>query len=526
MLATMKRVISLLLVICGVAGPGPAVAQSARDVFAKASRSIVVVLHEEGQGSGVVVGRDEVVTNCHVVGKRNRDLAVLKTRKDAERGNYSEARVIARDDARDLCLLRVPDLSRLSDISVAVLGSVDALDIGAEVFAIGAPEGLELSLTRGLVSQIRRSEDGTVWIQTDAVIAPGSSGGGLFDNRAELVGITTSGMVSEDMVLGINFAVAVGHLTELRKRGRAGGRAAARDARRRWGDAAEPPRSDEREAAEPSQDDGHEVDIPASYGVEQISAGNTHSCVLLQRPGPVRCWGADRHDQSSPPDDIFQSVSAGGAHSCGLLSSGMASCWGHGGDGRSDPPAGRFIQVSAGYRHSCGVLESGGAACWGYSGDGRSDPPAGRFIQVSAGHSHSCGVSGSGRVLCWGDDESGQSSPPPGAFLSVSAGGSHSCGLRRNGRAACWGSDNFGQVSSSDADGRFVWVGASGNYSCGLQSGGAALCWGSNRFAQKPFGDNIFLAFGMGALHSCGLLNTMRVLCWGYNGNGQADPSG
>lgn len=68
--------------------------------------------------------------------------------------------------------------------------------VGETVYAIGTPKGYEKSITRGLVSQLRRRR-GTVTIQTDAAISPGSSGGGLFNEKGELIGITTRKIVGD-----------------------------------------------------------------------------------------------------------------------------------------------------------------------------------------------------------------------------------------------------------------------------------------------------------------------------------------
>ena len=72
--------------------------------------------------------------------------------------------------------------------------SSSELEVGQQVFAIGSPRGLEHTLTRGIISALRETKTKTSrLIQTDAAISPGSSGGGLFDQEARLIGITTFG---------------------------------------------------------------------------------------------------------------------------------------------------------------------------------------------------------------------------------------------------------------------------------------------------------------------------------------------
>ena len=179
--------------------PPTAWSESAKEVFRQAAPSVVVVLAlsrngaTTGQGSGVVVGRTEVVTNCHVV----EEAASLAVRQASDHTGETtwrmKASVLARNDERDLCLLHVEELSHPPAPTTARLGSAKTLSVGEEVYAIGAPRGLELSLSRGIVSQLRGvlgKRRGPL-IQTDAAISPGSSGGGLFNANGELVGITT-----------------------------------------------------------------------------------------------------------------------------------------------------------------------------------------------------------------------------------------------------------------------------------------------------------------------------------------------
>ena len=203
----------------------PAVwSKSAKEVFRQAAPSVVVVLAlgrngaTTGQGSGVVVGRTEVVTNCHVV----EDAAGIAVRQASDHTGETtwrmEASVLARNDERDLCLLHVDQLSDPPAPAAARLGSAKTLSVGEEVYAIGAPRGLELSLSRGIVSQLRGvlgKRRGPL-IQTDAAISPGSSGGGLFNGDGELVGITTFKRRGENL----NFALPADWVRELREQGR------------------------------------------------------------------------------------------------------------------------------------------------------------------------------------------------------------------------------------------------------------------------------------------------------------------
>lgn len=171
-------------------------------VFERASPSIVLVLVGKtatsvaGQGSGVVVGRDKVITNCHV--------ALMKSgmpwqRITVKRGeDFFHGKFLTGDAAYDTCLLRVSGLNA----PAASFAQAEKLRVGQRVYAIGAPSGLELTLTEGLISGIRPIGRSFA-IQTSAAISPGSSGGGLFDENGSLVGITSFAIGTGT---GLNFA--------------------------------------------------------------------------------------------------------------------------------------------------------------------------------------------------------------------------------------------------------------------------------------------------------------------------------
>ena len=189
-------------------------AKSAQEIFAAVAAGVVVVFalnetgEQIGQGSGVVVGENEVVTNCHVV-EGARAVAVRQAADSRGRQTYlMDARMAARDEERDLCLLFVSELSEPPAAIPTAAGRARDLSIGEEVFAVGAPRGLDLSLTRGIVSQLRGDfgKKSAPVIQTDAAISPGSSGGGLFNEDGKLVGITAFKHSGEDSE-GLSFAV-------------------------------------------------------------------------------------------------------------------------------------------------------------------------------------------------------------------------------------------------------------------------------------------------------------------------------
>lgn len=166
-------------------GVGGGARGNAEEVFASAAPSIARVLAMDisgrpvSQGSGVVIGPGVVVTNCHVT-KGSHDITVKVGREEYR------ATALASDEEHDLCRFTVTGLAA----PAVSLATVSQLKTGQRVFAIGAPQGLELTISEGIVSSLRPVADGTV-IQTSAPISPGSSGGGLFDTSGKLVGIVT-----------------------------------------------------------------------------------------------------------------------------------------------------------------------------------------------------------------------------------------------------------------------------------------------------------------------------------------------
>jgi serine protease Do len=136
-----------------------------------------------------------LLTNCHV-------LVGAKTFTISQKGRTVNGLFLAGDQERDLCLVGGEIV-----LPKAEPRDFSSLRVGEEVFAIGAPRGIELSISNGIIGQIRGSIlEPNFLIQTTAPISPGSSGGGLFDSKGRLIGITTF-MLKDSP--GLNFAVAI-----------------------------------------------------------------------------------------------------------------------------------------------------------------------------------------------------------------------------------------------------------------------------------------------------------------------------
>ena len=155
------------------------------EVFQRASPSVFVVeaLGRNGEsldlGSGVAIAPNLLVTNCHVV----QNGSSLRISRDQKKW---AARLVGALPNHDLCGLRPVQL----DLEPVSIRSSSTLETGESVYAIGAPEGLELTFSQGIISALRET-DGVHMVQTSAPTSPGSSGGGLFDAEGNLVGITT-----------------------------------------------------------------------------------------------------------------------------------------------------------------------------------------------------------------------------------------------------------------------------------------------------------------------------------------------
>lgn len=167
------------------------------EIFKMLVPSIVFIQTNGGTGSGVVIAPSLVYTNVHVISGASY-INVYAA------GKKYKATVLAADAERDACILSV-NTSSLKPIKETRFFS--ELKIGEKVYTLGNPKGLKHTFSDGLISQKRLNfqKYGAV-IQTTAPIAPGSSGGGLFDSQGHLIGITTAGIRD---VGNLNFAVPV-----------------------------------------------------------------------------------------------------------------------------------------------------------------------------------------------------------------------------------------------------------------------------------------------------------------------------
>jgi serine protease DegS len=174
---------------------------------------------ERSLGSGVIVDEaGHIVTNHHVIANAD------SIRVQLADGRVADARIVGRDPDTDLAVLKID----LAPLPVAVFGRSDQLRVGDVVLAIGNPVGLSQPVTHGIVSATSRQQLGIApledFIQTDAPINFGNSGGALVDASGALVGINTAILAKNIGVEGIGFAIPVnmvrGVLAEIVAHGR------------------------------------------------------------------------------------------------------------------------------------------------------------------------------------------------------------------------------------------------------------------------------------------------------------------
>jgi len=198
--------------------------QTLMEIYRQFGRSVPPAIPEKGSsrerkerlgvGSGVIISEDGyIVTNYHVVqGMRGREVDEILVRLND--GTEYEATLIGSDLKTDVAVLKIEVAAALP---VVTLADSDLLRVGDIVFAIGNPRDLGLTATQGIVSALERNRGGEIlgagsyenFIQTDAAINLGNSGGALVDACGRLVGINTAIVSNSGGSIGLGFAIPV-----------------------------------------------------------------------------------------------------------------------------------------------------------------------------------------------------------------------------------------------------------------------------------------------------------------------------
>jgi S1-C subfamily serine protease len=161
-------------------------------------KSVVSVLTDTSQGSGVFISSTQIITNNHVI--KNAGTIQILTHD----GKLHAATVVGTNANEDLALLRIS-----SSYKALPLTNSDNVQIGEKVIALGNPGGLGFTVTEGIVSQ-KRDIGGLNFIQTDVPINPGNSGGPLVNKQGQVIGINTLKISGFE---GIGFSITSNRVT-------------------------------------------------------------------------------------------------------------------------------------------------------------------------------------------------------------------------------------------------------------------------------------------------------------------------
>jgi S1-C subfamily serine protease len=182
---------------------------STAQIVKRISPSVVVIQGDTDSGtvlgSGFIISSDgKIVTNLHVI--RDLKTATVQLMNGSTLGSLS---VLAIDDHHDLAIVQASGLALIP----LALGNSDSVTVGERVVVIGSPRGLDGTVTAGILSSIRDSE-GSKFLQTDAAVNPGNSGGPLVNDKAQVIGIVSFKLRSAE---GLNFAIPVNYVHTLLK---------------------------------------------------------------------------------------------------------------------------------------------------------------------------------------------------------------------------------------------------------------------------------------------------------------------
>lgn len=147
----------------------------------KAYESIFVIQSGSYEGSGFAIGENTVVTNAHVIGNRNEIIVNSYT------GEKYRAAIFLYNETLDIAILSVEN----AKFTPLEIGDCDNIKVGDDIYAIGAPKSLDYTLTKGVISSRSRKIGFNTYIQIDAAINSGNSGGPLLDSNGKVIGVNS-----------------------------------------------------------------------------------------------------------------------------------------------------------------------------------------------------------------------------------------------------------------------------------------------------------------------------------------------
>lgn len=185
--------------------------KNAEQIFEEFSKAVVTIggetdYGEFGFGSGFLISPSGLIaTNFHVIEDMDK-LAVALIKEQVQ--VFDVNLIVAEDHIKDIAVLKIEG----QNLPYIVMGNSDLMKTGQKVLAIGNPEGFTNTISEGMISQIRELEEGIKSFQITTPISMGSSGGALFNEMGEIIGITNSIFLWGQ---NINFAVPINYVREL-----------------------------------------------------------------------------------------------------------------------------------------------------------------------------------------------------------------------------------------------------------------------------------------------------------------------
>ncbi len=204
---------TLVTTTLGNTGPPPVAGngdEPIADVAAAVGPSVVLIVTDEGEGSGIIYDKTGlIVTNAHVVTSQAGATLSTVSVQLADGTVFNDAKVVGADTVRDVAVVKI---TTAKSITPATFGKTDDVRVGQTAVAIGSPFGLEQTVTAGIVSAVGRvisNQNPVEMLQTDAPINPGNSGGALADKQGRVIGMNTSIRTSGNSngSVGVGFAI-------------------------------------------------------------------------------------------------------------------------------------------------------------------------------------------------------------------------------------------------------------------------------------------------------------------------------
>jgi len=185
-----------------------------KDLVHRFGEAVISIETPGGKGSGFIINPDGyAVTNHHVIDGETRVAVILYENAPGgglRRRRIDDVVIVALNPFTDLALLKIPPQKDYKFAHV-YLGSLDDLNAGDGVFAVGNPLGLERSVSQGIISTKNRNFEGLVYLQTDTAVNPGNSGGPMFNLRGEVVGVIN---MKSSMGENLGFAIPINYVKD------------------------------------------------------------------------------------------------------------------------------------------------------------------------------------------------------------------------------------------------------------------------------------------------------------------------